>query len=65
MSKIVLTKEQIKELAIFAEEEGQPTYTITRASIPAFEAEDGTNVDEYNGLIAFSGSEDHGVLQLD
>ncbi|CAI2469808.1 hypothetical protein [Serratia liquefaciens] len=29
MSKIVLTQEQIKELARFAAEEGQPSYTIT------------------------------------
>ncbi|CAI1640304.1 hypothetical protein [Serratia proteamaculans] len=64
MSKIVLTQEQIKELARFAAEEGQPSYTITNGTIPAFEAEDGQNIAEYNGLIAYSDSEDHGVLQL-
>lgn len=36
MSKAVLTLKQIKELARFAEEEGQPFYTITTATIPAF-----------------------------
>lgn len=64
MSKIVLTTEQIKELARFAEEEGQPSYTITTGTIPAFEAEDGEMVEEYNGLIAYSDSEEHSVLQL-
>lgn len=59
MSKIVLTLEQIKELARFAGEEGQPSYTITTGTIPAFEA-----VPEYNGLIAYSDSEEHSVLQL-
>ncbi|BEN67438.1 TPA: hypothetical protein ACGD7V_000888 [Serratia marcescens] len=48
MSKIVLTLEQIKELARFAEEEGQPSYAITTGTIPAFEAEDGEMVEEYN-----------------
>ncbi|MGQ5732339.1 hypothetical protein ACUNI2_11145 [Serratia sp. IR-2025] len=64
MSKIVLTLEQIKELARFAEEEGQPSYTITTGTIPAFEAEDG-EVPEYSGLIAYSDSEKHSVLQLE
>lgn len=62
---LVLTVEQIKELARFAEEEGQPSYTITTGTIPAFEAEDGEMVAEYNGLIAYSDSEEHSVLQLD
>ena len=61
---LVLTLEQIKELARFAEEEGQPSYTITTGTIPAFEAEDGEMVAEYNGLIAYSDSEEHSVLQL-
>lgn len=65
MSKIVLTKEQITSLAAFAEDDGQPSYTITTGIIPAFDADDGTSVPEYSGLIAYSGSEDHGVLQLD
>ena len=63
-TKTVLTLEQIKELARFAEEEGQPSYTITTGTIPAFEAEDGEMVAEYNGLIAYSESEEHSVLQL-
>lgn len=65
MSKIVLTQEQIKELAKFAAEDGQQAYTITTGSIPAFEDTGGRLVMEYNGLIAYSESEDHGVLQLD
>lgn len=64
MSKIVLTQEQIKELARFAAEDGQPSYSITNGIIPAFEADDGELVPEYNGLIAYSESEEHGVLQL-
>ncbi|MGE6303232.1 hypothetical protein [Serratia liquefaciens] len=64
MSKIVLTQEQIKELARFAAEDAQPSYTITTGIIPAFEADDGELVPEYNGLIAYSESEEHGVLQL-
>lgn len=36
MIKIVLTQEQIKELAKFAAEDGQQAYTITTGSIPAF-----------------------------
>ncbi|MBI6162467.1 hypothetical protein JEQ05_12600 [Serratia liquefaciens] len=64
MSKIVLTLEQIKELARFAVEEDQPSYTITNGTIPAFEAENGDTVPEYSGLIAYSESEEQGVLQL-
>lgn len=64
MIKIVLTQDQIKELARFSEEDGQPSYTITTGTIPAFEADDGELVPEYNGLIAYSDSEEHGVLQL-
>ncbi|RYC42862.1 hypothetical protein [Pectobacterium zantedeschiae] len=62
--KIVLRVEQIKALANFAESEGQPAYTITHGTIPAFEADNGTMVPEYSGLIAYSESEQHGVLQL-
>ncbi|AIA72751.1 phage-related protein [Pectobacterium atrosepticum SCRI1043] len=62
--KIVLRADQIKALANFAESEGQPAYTITHGTIPAFEANDGTFVPEYCGLIAYSESEQHGVLQL-
>ncbi|MBG6248258.1 MULTISPECIES: hypothetical protein [Symbiopectobacterium] len=62
--KIVLRADQIKAPAEFAESEGQPAYTITHGTIPAFEAYDGTMVSEYSGLIAYSESEQHGVLQL-
>lgn len=65
MSTLVLTVSQIKALAKFAEDEGQPSYTITHGCIPAFEATDGTELPEYNGLIAYSDSKEHGVLQLD
>ncbi|UMO87203.1 MULTISPECIES: hypothetical protein [unclassified Pectobacterium] len=63
--KIVLRADQIKALAEFAESEGQYAYTITHGTIPAFEADDGSMVPEYSGLIAYSESEQHGVLQLD
>lgn len=63
--KIVLRADQIKALAEFAESEGQPAYTITHGTIPAFEADDGSMVPGYSGLIAYSESEQHGVLQLD
>ncbi|QLZ60521.1 hypothetical protein HV079_15795 [Citrobacter freundii] len=62
---LVLTAEQIKALAEFAESEGQPSYTIAHTTIPAFEADDESIVPEYTGLVAFSDSEEHGVLQLD
>ncbi|MBG6244788.1 hypothetical protein CS369_08430 [Candidatus Symbiopectobacterium sp. 'North America'] len=61
---MVLRADQIKVLADFAKSEGQPAYTITHGTIPAFEANDGTMVPEYSGLIAYSESEQHGVLQL-
>lgn len=64
VSKIVLTQEQIKELARFATEDGQPSYIITHGIIEAFEAADGKHVPEYSGLIAYSDSEEHAVLQL-
>ena len=64
VSKVVLTQEQIKELARFEAEDGQPSYTITHGLIDAFEADDGKHVPEYSGLIAYSQSEEHGVLQL-
>jgi hypothetical protein len=52
-------------LATFAAKDGQPVYTIATGSIPEFDVDDGTQVQEYNGLIAYSESEDHCVLQLD
>lgn len=62
---VVLTAKQIEELATFAKEDGQPQYTITTGTIPEFEADDGEIIPEYKGLLAYSDSLDHGVLQLD
>lgn len=60
MAKIKLTLEQIKDLAKFAEEEDQPEYTICHGQIPGFD-----NVPDYDGLIVYSGSEEHSVLALE
>lgn len=65
MSKIVLTSVQIFALAKFAGEDGQPAYTITHGTIPEFEADDGSIIPEYSGLIAYSESEEHSVISLD
>ncbi|EFG9986404.1 hypothetical protein ACQLRR_004215 [Escherichia coli] len=62
---IVLTAKQIDNLAAFAKEDGQAQYTITTVKIPEYEADDGEMIPEYNGLIAYSDSLEHGVLQLD
>lgn len=62
--KLILTVAQAKDLASFAKEDGQPKYCITHTTISAFIAEDDREVPEYTGLIAYSESEDHGVLQL-
>ena len=62
---VVLTAKQIEDLAAFAKEDGQPQYTIATGTIPEFEAEDGEIIPEYTGLIAYSDSLEHGVLQLD
>ncbi|MFL3233559.1 hypothetical protein ACJ0L3_14715 [Klebsiella pneumoniae] len=62
---VVLTAKQIEDLADFAKKDGQPQYTITTGTIPEFEAEDGSTILEYHGLIAYSDSLEHGVLQLD
>ncbi len=62
---VVLTAKQIEDLAAFAKEDGQAHYTITTVTIPQFEADDGEIVPEYTGLIAYSDSLEHGVLQLD
>ena len=62
---VVLTAKQIEDLAAFAKEDGQPQYTITTGIIPEFEADDGEIIPEYTGLIAYSESLEHGVLQLD
>ncbi|HFD6683708.1 TPA: hypothetical protein ACF5RG_003562 [Providencia alcalifaciens] len=57
--KIVLTPGQIKSLHEFAQEEGQPSYTVELGTIC-----DGDDI-IYEGLIAYSGSEENGVLQLE
>ncbi|MCX9972578.1 hypothetical protein LBW81_19185 [Klebsiella pneumoniae] len=62
---VVLTAKQIEDLADFVKKDGQPQYTITTGTIPEFEAEDGSTIPEYHGLIAYSDSLEHGVLQLD
>ncbi|EOL9120183.1 hypothetical protein ACM93F_001087 [Enterobacter ludwigii] len=62
--KVTLTAEQATDLAYFAKEDGQPKYCITHSTIPAFTAEDDREVPEYTGLIAYSESTEHGVLQL-
>lgn len=62
---VVLTAKQIEDLATFAKEDGQPQYTITTGTIPKFQAEGGEIIPEYTGLIAYSDSLEHGVLQLD
>lgn len=64
MSRIVLTIDQIRSLASFAEDEGQPAYIITHGTVPAFEADDGSVTPEYTGLIVYSESEQGGVLEL-
>ncbi|QLV87840.1 hypothetical protein HV265_13030 [Citrobacter sp. RHBSTW-00678] len=64
MSRIVLTLDQIRSLYSFAEGEGQSAYIITDATVPALEADDGSVVPEYTGLIVYSESEQSGVLQL-
>ncbi|MDM2932004.1 hypothetical protein [Citrobacter sp. Cu233] len=62
---VVLRAKQIEDLAAFAKEDGQPQYTITTGTIPEFEADDGEIIPSYTGLIAYSESLEHGVLQLD
>ena len=42
-----------------------PQYTITTGTIPEFEADSGEIIPAYTGLIAYSESLEHGVLQLD
>ncbi|CAM8673358.1 hypothetical protein [Leclercia sp. M-A074-M] len=62
---VVLTAKQIEDLAAFAKEDGQAQYTITTVTIPEFDADDGEITPEYTGLIVYSDSLEHGVLQLD
>lgn len=59
LGKVVLTLAQIKSLHEFAQEEGQPSYTIEVGEIF-----DGDEV-VYEGLLAYSGSTEHGVLELE
>ncbi|HCB2458534.1 hypothetical protein [Klebsiella aerogenes] len=54
MTPLILTAEQIKALADFVEQDGQPAYTITQACIPEFEADDGSTVPGYEGIVAYS-----------
>lgn len=65
VTQLKLTAVQIEKLAAFAQAEGQPEYTIGHGVIPSFEDSDGNEIPEYSGLIAYSQSELHGVLQLD
>ncbi|TQN81294.1 UNVERIFIED_ORG: hypothetical protein FHU01_1877 [Citrobacter freundii] len=51
MTPLKLSTEQIKALAAFAEEEGQPSYMIAHTTIPEFEADDGSVIPEYTGLL--------------
>ncbi|HCY3188552.1 TPA: hypothetical protein O1L51_004733 [Escherichia coli] len=62
---VVLTAKQIEDLTNFAKEDGQPQYTITTGTIPEFESDDGEIIPEYTGLLAYSESLEHGVLELD
>ncbi|RTQ01283.1 hypothetical protein EKN38_12975 [Enterobacter sp. WCHEn045836] len=65
LTGLMLTAEQIQELARFAREDGQPKYCITHTTIPEFVADDDSFIPEYTGLIAYSESPEHGVLQLE
>lgn len=62
---LVLTAEQVQALAKFAKEDVLPEYCITHFTIPAFVAEDDSEVPEYTGLIAYTELKDHAVLELD
>ncbi|EPW1436734.1 hypothetical protein ACVVKC_004197 [Salmonella enterica subsp. diarizonae serovar 16:z10:e,n,x,z15] len=60
MSKITLTATMIQSLAAFAAKDGQAAYTLACGHIPAFDEFPG-----YSGLIAYSVSDDGGVLALE
>lgn len=60
MSKITLTAEMIHSLAAFAAKDGQAAYTLAHGHIPAQAGFAG-----YSGLIAYSVSDDGGVLALE
>ncbi|WP_347360176.1 hypothetical protein [Serratia plymuthica] len=51
MTPALLTQDQIKALAKFAAKDGQPVYTIATGSIPEFEVDDGTQVQEPDCLL--------------
>lgn len=60
MSKITLTAAMIQSLAAFAAKDGQAAYTLARGHIPAQ-----ADFAGYSGLIAYSVSDDGGVLALE
>lgn len=60
MSKVTLTAEMIQSLAAFAAKDGQAAYTLAHGHIPAQAGFAG-----YSGLIAYSVSDDGGVLALE
>lgn len=60
MSKITLTAAMIQSLAAFAEKDGQTAYTLAHGHIPAQ-----ADFAGYSGLIAYSVSDDGGVLALE
>ncbi|EKS6735993.1 hypothetical protein ACM93F_004026 [Enterobacter ludwigii] len=49
LTGLVLTAEPIKNLAKFAEEDGQSKFCITNTTIPAFTADDDREIPEYTG----------------
>lgn len=60
MSKITLTAAMIQSLAAFAAKDGQAAYTLAHGHIPAQ-----ADFAGYSGLIAYSVSDDGGVLALE
>lgn len=60
MSKITLTVAMIQSLAAFAAKDGQAAYTLAHGHIPAQ-----ADFAGYSGLIAYSVSDDGGVLALE
>lgn len=60
MSKITLTAAMIQSLAAFAAKDGQAAYILAHGHIPAQ-----ADFAGYSGLIAYSVSEDGGVLALE
>jgi hypothetical protein len=58
-ARLVLSAQQIQELARFVEVEGQESYTVCYGEIPAQ-----GDMPEYSGLIAFSGNEKSSILAL-